>query len=111
MVALGHTGSLLRHSEQEVLFPGGSQVMVKELLKALSLLKGAVNSPEPKKPQRGGPVAQLKNRKASRLSGEPWSARCTASTPPHNRKSVTGQGEVSSCGWFLGVGSAVVVDQ
>ena len=32
-VALGHTGSLLGFSEQEVLLPEGSQVMVKELLK------------------------------------------------------------------------------
>ena len=32
--ALGHPGSLLGYSEQEVLFPEGSQVMVKELLKA-----------------------------------------------------------------------------
>ena len=33
-VALGHTGSLLGYSEQGVFFPGGSKVMVKELLKA-----------------------------------------------------------------------------
>ena len=33
-VSLGHTGSLLGYSEQGVLFPGGSKVMVMELLKA-----------------------------------------------------------------------------
>ena len=46
--------------------------MIKELLKACPK-KGAVNTTQPKKPQRGGPVAQdqtstqPKNRKASRL--------------------------------------------
>ena len=47
--------------------------MVKELLKAGPFFKGALNSTQPKKPQRGGPVAQdqsstqPKNRKVSRL--------------------------------------------
>ena len=53
-VSLGHTGSLLGYSEEEVLFPGGSKVMVKELLRACLFFKGAVNSTQPKKPQRGG---------------------------------------------------------
>ena len=45
--ALGHTGSLLGHSEQGVLFPEGSQARVKELLKACPFVKGAANSTQP----------------------------------------------------------------
>ena len=65
--------SLLGCFEQGVLFPEGSQVMVMRVAEGLLSPKGAVNSTQPKKPQRGGPVAQdqtssqLKNRKASRL--------------------------------------------
>ena len=127
--------------------------MVQVELTACRLLK-APQSTQPKKPQRGGPVAQgpdvhptqeasgrgegpdaqdqsstqPKNRggpdapgpvvhptkepQGQSLRGELRSARCTTSTPPHNHKSVTGPGQVSSCGWFFG-GSRrrCVVDQ
>ena len=92
----------------------------------LSLLK-APQSTQPKKPQRGGPVAQDQTsiqrkksqggRRARRPGpvvhptkepqgqsplGELRSAQSTTSTPPHNHKSVTGLGQVSSCGWVFG---------
>ena len=71
-----------------------------------------------KKPQGGrrarrpGPVVHpTKEPQGQSPLGELRSAQSTTSTPPHNRKPVTGPGQVSSCGWFSGVGSAVVVDQ
>ena len=91
-------------------------------LTACRFLK-APQSTQPKKPQRGGPVAQDQTstqrakpqggRRARRPGpvvqatgqsprGELRSARCTTSTPPHNHKSVTGPGQVSCCGWFFG---------
>ena len=73
-VALGHTGSLLGCSEQGVLFPEGSKVMIKELLKACPFLMAQstqLNSTQEaskRRASRPGPTSsQLKNRKASRL--------------------------------------------
>ena len=53
-VALGHTGFLLRYSEQEVLFLEASQVMVKELLKACPLLKAPSTQLNPRSLKEAG---------------------------------------------------------
>ena len=113
--ALGHTGSLPGFAEQGLLFPEGGKVVVQVELTACRIqrrrnqlnprsLKEAASRPgpvvrPPKEPQGQSPLGELR------------SARCTTSSPPHNHKSVTGPGPVSSCGCFPGVGSAVVVDQ
>ena len=59
-VALGHTGCLLRYSEQEVLFPEGSQVMVKDLLKACNFQRriqlNSTQETSKRRASRPGPV-------------------------------------------------------
>ena len=58
---------------------------------------------EPRRARRPGPVVHpTKEPQGQSPRGELRSARCTTSTPPHNHKSVTGPGQVSSCGWFFG---------
>ena len=52
--ALGHTGFLLRYSEQEVLFPEGSQVMIKELLKACPFSKAPSTQLNPRSLKEAG---------------------------------------------------------
>ena len=86
--------------------------MVKELLKAYPFLKA--QSTQPKMPQRGGPVNIFLTegpQGPSPLRGATVrTVHCFHSTA-QPQESVTGLGQVSSCGWFAGVGSAVAVDQ
>ena len=82
--------------------------MVKELLKACPSSKGAVNSTQPKKPQRGGPVAQ--DQTSSQLQEPQGTSRlwrgATVRTVHYFHSTAQpqvshGLGQVSSCGCFF----------